>query len=47
MAAGRTLKRPVAAGATLTMDDLVHPADSVLWRLRAEQDQVFFGGRAC
>jgi predicted homoserine dehydrogenase-like protein len=43
MAAGRTLKRPVAAGATLTVNDLERPADSVLWRLRAEQDQAFFG----
>ncbi len=42
MAAGRTLKRPVTAGATLTVDDLDFPADSVLWRLRAEQDQFFF-----
>jgi predicted homoserine dehydrogenase-like protein len=46
MAAGRTLKRRVAAGATLTVDDLDLPTDSVLWRLRAEQDQVFFGGLA-
>jgi predicted homoserine dehydrogenase-like protein len=43
MAAGRTLKRRVAAGALLTVDDLHGPADSTLWRLRAEQDRVFFG----
>jgi len=43
MAAGRTLKRAVAAGALLTVDDLEAPADSTLWRLRAEQDRVFLG----
>ncbi len=46
MAAGRTLKRAVAAGATLTVDDLERPADSALWRLRAEQDRVFFSAAA-
>ena len=46
MAAGRTLKRPVAAGATLTVDDLERPADSILWQLRAEQDRTFFADSA-
>ncbi len=46
MAAGCTLRRAVAAGATLTVDDLERPADSTLWRLRAEQDRVFFGASA-
>jgi predicted homoserine dehydrogenase-like protein len=43
MAAGRTLRRDVAAGEMVTRDAIEPPADSALWRLRAEQDSVFFG----
>jgi len=41
MAVGRTLTRPVAAGAFITADDVDRPADSLLWKLRAEQDAMF------
>uniref|UniRef100_UPI002FDC5ED3 SAF domain-containing protein n=1 Tax=Falsiroseomonas oryzae TaxID=2766473 RepID=UPI002FDC5ED3 len=41
MAVGQRLRRPLAAGAMLTCDDLEHPADSLLWQLRAEQDRMF------
>jgi len=43
MAVGRTLTRPVAAGSFITADDIEPPADSTLWRLRAEQDAMFGG----
>jgi predicted homoserine dehydrogenase-like protein len=38
------LRRPVAAGAMISCDDLDIPADSLLWRLRAEQDAMFPAG---
>jgi predicted homoserine dehydrogenase-like protein len=41
LAVGQRLRRPVAAGALITCDDLDIPADSLLWRLRAEQDARF------
>lgn len=41
LAVGQRLRRPVAAGALITCDDLEIPADSLLWRLRAEQDALF------
>jgi predicted homoserine dehydrogenase-like protein len=41
MAVGRTLTRPVAAGSFITVDAVDAPADSTLWRLRAEQDAMF------
>jgi predicted homoserine dehydrogenase-like protein len=46
LAAGATLARDVAAGALLACDDLVPRADAAAWRLRREQDGVFFGGAA-
>jgi predicted homoserine dehydrogenase-like protein len=36
------VRKDVAAGALLTRDALEPPADSALWRLRAEQDARFF-----
>jgi predicted homoserine dehydrogenase-like protein len=33
----------VRAGSTITADAVKQPADSRLWALRAEQDQLFFG----
>ncbi|MCZ8147109.1 MAG: SAF domain-containing protein [Roseomonas sp.] len=41
LAVGQRLRRPVAAGALITCDDLEIPAGSLLWRLRAEQDARF------
>ncbi|MGE8943785.1 hypothetical protein ACO2I3_17915 [Leptospira interrogans] len=41
MAVGRTLVRPVSAGEFITADCVEAPADSTLWRLRAEQDAMF------
>jgi predicted homoserine dehydrogenase-like protein len=41
LAVGQRLRRSVAAGALITCDDLDIPADSLLWRLRAEQDAAF------
>ncbi|HEX2555021.1 MAG TPA: SAF domain-containing protein [Microvirga sp.] len=41
MAVGRRLTRPVKAGAFITADAVEAPENSVLWRLRAEQDAVF------
>jgi predicted homoserine dehydrogenase-like protein len=41
MAVGRRLVRPVRAGAFLTTDDVEAPGDSILWRLRSEQDDMF------
>jgi predicted homoserine dehydrogenase-like protein len=46
LAAGATLARDVAAGEMLTCDDVVPRADSVAWRLRREQDGVFFDAAA-
>jgi predicted homoserine dehydrogenase-like protein len=43
LAAGCRLRRDVAAGATITPAMVEAPADSALWRLRAEQDAHFFG----
>jgi predicted homoserine dehydrogenase-like protein len=42
MAVGRRLARPVKAGAFITVDAVEPAADSVLWRLRAEQDALFW-----
>jgi predicted homoserine dehydrogenase-like protein len=42
MVQGCRVTRNIAAGALLTRDALEPPADSVLWRLRAEQDAKFF-----
>ena len=44
LAVGQRLRRPVAAGALISCDDLEIPADSLLWRLRAEQDAMFPAG---
>ena len=44
MAVGRTLTRPVAAGAYITADCVDAPEGSTLWRLRAEQDAMFMQG---
>ncbi len=41
LAVGQRLRRNVAAGALVTCDDLDPPPDSLLWRLRAEQDAMF------
>ncbi len=41
LAVGQRLRRPVAAGAMITCDDLEIPAEGLLWRLRAEQDEMF------
>jgi predicted homoserine dehydrogenase-like protein len=41
MAVGRTLTKPVKAGAFITADAVSAPEGSVLWRLRAEQDAQF------
>jgi predicted homoserine dehydrogenase-like protein len=41
LAVGQRLRRPVAAGALVACDDLDIPSDSLLWRLRAEQDERF------
>ena len=41
MAVGRTLTRPVPAGSFITADAVEAPEESVLWRLRAEQDAMF------
>jgi predicted homoserine dehydrogenase-like protein len=42
MAAGCRLRADVPAQATITPAMVESPADSVLWRLRAEQDARFF-----
>jgi predicted homoserine dehydrogenase-like protein len=42
MAVGRKLRRPVARGAYITADAVEPASDSMLWRLRAEQDAVFW-----
>lgn len=39
MAAGRPLRRDVASGAAITRADVKPPPDSLLWRLRDEQDR--------
>jgi predicted homoserine dehydrogenase-like protein len=41
MTVGRRLARDVKAGEYITADAVEAPADSVLWRLRAEQDGLF------
>jgi predicted homoserine dehydrogenase-like protein len=43
LAAGCRLRRDVPAGAAITAAMVEAPADSALWRLRAEQDAHFFG----
>jgi predicted homoserine dehydrogenase-like protein len=43
LAAGCRLRRDVPAGAAITPAMVEAPADSALWRLRAEQDAHFFG----
>jgi predicted homoserine dehydrogenase-like protein len=40
MAVGRRLRRPVSRGAFITADSVEPPSNSVLWRLRAEQDAL-------
>jgi predicted homoserine dehydrogenase-like protein len=40
MAVGRQLRRPVAAGALITGDDVEAPSDSALWALRREADAL-------
>lgn len=40
MLSGRALNRDVAAGTVITYDMIDAPADSVLWRLRKEQDRL-------
>ena len=40
MAVGRRLRRPVAAGALITGDDVEAPPDSALWALRREADAL-------
>ena len=42
MAVGRRLARPVAQGEFITADAVEAAPDSTLWRLRAEQDVVFW-----
>jgi predicted homoserine dehydrogenase-like protein len=41
MAVGCRLRRAVPAGEMLTLDAIEPPAESVLWRLRREQDALF------
>jgi predicted homoserine dehydrogenase-like protein len=43
LAAGCRLRADVPAGAAITRAMVEVPADSVLWRLRAEQDALYFG----
>ena len=45
MLSGNRLKRDVSAGTVITLDMIEEPRNSHLWRLRREQDQVFFGGK--
>ena len=42
MAVGRKLRRPVPSGDFITADAVEPASDSVLWRLRAEQDALFW-----
>ncbi|HZY22459.1 MAG: SAF domain-containing protein [Microvirga sp.] len=42
MAVGRKLRRPVSRGDFITADAVEPASDSVLWRLRAEQDALFW-----
>lgn len=44
MAAGNSLKNDVPAGTVLTYDMIEPPAESRLWALRREQDQIFQKG---
>jgi predicted homoserine dehydrogenase-like protein len=41
LAEGCTLRRPVAKDGSLTWEDVVAPSDSLVHRLRAEQDSLF------
>jgi predicted homoserine dehydrogenase-like protein len=43
LAVGQRLRRPVAAGALISCADLDIATDSLLWRLRQEQDAMFAG----
>ncbi len=43
MAVGRKLRRPIAKGEFITVDAVEPPENSILWRLRSEQDAVFWG----
>lgn len=43
LAVGCRLARPLRAGELLSVDAVDAPATSVLWRLRREQDDAFFG----
>ena len=43
MAAGRTLKQPVAAGEIIPFEAIDPPEDSLVWSLRAEQDRTLLG----
>jgi predicted homoserine dehydrogenase-like protein len=43
MAVNRTLTRAVRKGEPITADCVAAPGSSVLWGLRSEQDQSFFG----
>ena len=45
MAAGQRATRDIAAGALVTYDVVDAPDDSILWKLRAEQDARFGAGR--
>jgi predicted homoserine dehydrogenase-like protein len=45
MATGNRLARAARAGEYLTADMIEAPRDSMLWRLRAEQDATFFPDR--
>lgn len=44
MAVGLTLVRDLKAGEVLSVDAVAKPQDSVLWDLRAEQDEMFATG---
>jgi predicted homoserine dehydrogenase-like protein len=43
LAEGARLKRDIAKDGVLTMDDVELPEDGLCDRLRAEQDEFFFG----
>lgn len=44
MAMGCTLKKSLPLGKMITVDDVVEPSDSTLWRLRRQQDHDFLTG---
>ncbi len=44
LAAGATVRRPVPAGRTLTVEDVDLARDALLYRLRRQQDEAFFPG---